>query len=315
MAELATKTGGAAAESAGTAAGQFKIFQLQMAELQETLGAALLPVIDAMLPLLRSAASLAAENTGAIKILVGVIAALAAGILIANAAMKAYAAASAIVKAATAAWTAVQWLLNAALSANPIGIVIVAIAALVAGIIVAYKQSETFRSIVTSALNAVAGAAKVVAAAFGSLVDAARSAFAWIKEHWQLGLFAFGPIGAAVLLIVRNFETLRSVAVSVFGAIQSAIESVAGAIASVISAVERLLGAISRIRIPKIDLPGPLLAPVPSVSPAGARAGPGSYASSSGGITVNVSGAIDPEGTARAIERVLRGHHRRQGRV
>jgi hypothetical protein len=41
-----------------------------------------------------------------------------------------------------------QWLVNAALTANPIGLVVVGVAALVAGFVLAYKKSETFRSIV-----------------------------------------------------------------------------------------------------------------------------------------------------------------------
>ena len=31
--------------------------------------------------------------------------------------------------------------------------------------------------------------------------------------------------------------------------------------------------------------------------------------------TFNVSGAIDPEGTARALERMIRNHEQRQGRA
>lgn len=309
MGELATKTGGAAAESATTAAGQYKIFQVQMSELTETLGAALLPVIDALLPLLRSAASLAAENTGAIKVLVGIVAALAAGILIANAAMKAYAAGQIIVKAATAAWTAAQWLLNAALDANPIGLVILAVAALAAGLVIAYTRSATFRAIVTAALDAVAAAAKIVGAAFSSLLGAAQSAFNWIGDHWKVGLFAFGPIGAAVLLIIDNFDRLKSAAKATFDAIASAIAGISSAIQSVIDKVGDLIGAIGRIHVPHINLPGPFLAP------AGAGAGVGARSSApSPSIVINVTGAIDPEGTARAIERVLQGHARRQGR-
>lgn len=56
---------------------------------------------------------------------------------------------------ATGAMTAAQWLLNAALTANPIGLVILAVAALVAAIVVAYRKSETFRRIVDAALRAV----------------------------------------------------------------------------------------------------------------------------------------------------------------
>jgi len=57
--------------------------------------------------------------------------------------------------AATKAWAAGQWLLNAALTANPIGLVVIAIAALVAGVILAYKHSETFRDIVNGVWNAI----------------------------------------------------------------------------------------------------------------------------------------------------------------
>ena len=158
MKELAVTTGGAMAASTETAAGQMKIMQNQTNELQESLGAALLPVVEALIPVLVEFGDFAANNTGIIKILVGVVAALAAGILVANAAMKAYAAASAIVKAATAAWTAAQWLLNAALNANPIGLIVIALAALAAGIYLAYTRSETFRNIVHDAMDEVAGA-------------------------------------------------------------------------------------------------------------------------------------------------------------
>jgi hypothetical protein len=46
------------------------------------------------------------------------------------------------------ALTAAQWALNVAMSANPIGLIIIAIALLVAGIVIAYKKSATFRGIV-----------------------------------------------------------------------------------------------------------------------------------------------------------------------
>jgi len=50
-------------------------------------------------------------------------------------AILAQAAAQGVVKVATMAWTGVQWLLNVAMTANPIGVIIMAIAALIAGII------------------------------------------------------------------------------------------------------------------------------------------------------------------------------------
>jgi hypothetical protein len=316
MSELADKTGGAMADQAATASGQYAIFTNQMNELQETLGAALLPVIQALLPLLNSFAGFAAANTTAIKVLVGVVAALSAGILIANAAMKAYAAGQAIVKAATAAWTAAQWLLNAALTANPIGLVIIAVAALGAALVIAYIKSQTFRDIVKGALEAVLTAARAVATGFERLRDAAATAFNWVMNNWTKIAPLFGPIGIAIALVATHFDQLKSAATTALSAITGAISAVAGAIESVIGAVERLIGALGRIHVPHINLPGPFSLAAPS-SPRGAA--PGAYAvagpaSGGGGFTINVYGAIDPEGTARAIERVLRGHNRRQGR-
>lgn len=61
--------------------------------------------------------------------------------------------------AATGSATAAQWSLNGALAANPIGVVVIAIAALVAGFVLAWKHSETFRDIVRGALNIVKDAA------------------------------------------------------------------------------------------------------------------------------------------------------------
>ena len=52
-----------------------------------------------------------------------------------------------IAKAATAVWTGAQWLLNAALSANPIGIVVVAITALIAVIVLIATKTHWFQDI------------------------------------------------------------------------------------------------------------------------------------------------------------------------
>ncbi|MBF6326765.1 phage tail tape measure protein [Nocardia cyriacigeorgica] len=71
-------------------------------------------------------------------------------------------AAQQIASAATKAWTAIQWLWNAAMSANPLGIVIIAVTALVAAVVLAWKNSETFRNIVTGAWDAIKTAVSFV---------------------------------------------------------------------------------------------------------------------------------------------------------
>lgn len=82
--------------------------------------------------------------------------------------------------AAQKTMAAAQWLLNAAMTANPIGLVVVAIIALVAIFVIAYKKSETFRNIVNEAFSAVGrGAiemAKVGLSAFRFLTQAALDA-------------------------------------------------------------------------------------------------------------------------------------------
>ncbi|WFC01019.1 tape measure protein [Pediococcus pentosaceus] len=59
--------------------------------------------------------------------------------------------------------TAAQWLLNAALDANPIGIAVVAIGALVAGLVLAYKHIKPFREWVNKAFKSVVNFGKGIA--------------------------------------------------------------------------------------------------------------------------------------------------------
>lgn len=73
---------------------------------------------------------------------------ITAAVLVYSATMKA-------VAVATAIWEAAQAALNVVLTLNPIGLVIVAVAALTAGIIYAYKHSETFRTIFLAVFKAV----------------------------------------------------------------------------------------------------------------------------------------------------------------
>ena len=83
---------------------------------------------------------------------------------------------------ATKAAAAGQWLLNAAMSANPIGIVVIAIAALVAGFIALYNKSETFRNAVNALWDAVKGAFTKIGQTIGNIVKAVGEKFTEIKE-------------------------------------------------------------------------------------------------------------------------------------
>ena len=66
------------------------------------------------------------------------------------------------VRAGTIAYTGAQWLLNAAMNANPIGLIVIGLVALGAAIAVAWNRSETFRNIVTGAWEGIKNAVGVV---------------------------------------------------------------------------------------------------------------------------------------------------------
>lgn len=61
--------------------------------------------------------------------------------------------------AASRVMAAGQWLLNAAMNANPISLVVLALVALGAAFVIAWNKSETFRGIVTGAWNGIKDAA------------------------------------------------------------------------------------------------------------------------------------------------------------
>lgn len=113
-----------------------------------------------------------------------------------TAALLAAAAASKIVAVGLKVMVAAQWLLNAAMSANPIGLVIAALVALGIGMVALWKKSETFRTIVKGALKGVGDAGKwlwdnalrpafaaivrVWTTVVGALINGAAKAFGWV---------------------------------------------------------------------------------------------------------------------------------------
>jgi len=99
---------------------------------------------------------------------------------------------------ASKAAAAAQWLWNAAMTANPIGLIIVGIAALIAIVVLLVKHWDTVST-------------------------AVKSAFSWFQDllgkapDWLLALIF--PIG----LVIKHFDKVKAVAISVFGAVKAAI--------------------------------------------------------------------------------------------
>ena len=130
-----------------------------------------------------------ASTAATVRATIALVASRAASIQL-TAAIIASAVAQRAVALASKTWAAAQWALNVALTANPIGIVIMAIAALVAGIVLAYKRSETFRAIcdkVWAVIKKLAGIIMdALVKAFDWVIDKIKIAWDWLKKF--LGL-------------------------------------------------------------------------------------------------------------------------------
>jgi tape measure domain-containing protein len=148
--------------------------------------------------------------------------------------------------AATKAWAAAQWLLNAAMSANPIGLVIIAVVALGVAFFVLWKKSQTFRRIVTGAFNGVKNAAMAV--------------WGWIKSHWPLLVSIIGgPLGIAVVLVIKHFNQIVNFVKKLPGRIASAASGMWDGVKNAFrSAINWIITAWNNLelKIPKIKIPG-----------------------------------------------------------
>lgn len=105
------------------------------------LGQELLPLYTTFTDKLAGVAGWLGQHDSLTKGLVLTLGGLAAAVLIINAGMRVWAATQAIV-------TAAQWALNIAMDANPIGLVVLAIAAVVAGVVLMYNKFTWFRDFI-----------------------------------------------------------------------------------------------------------------------------------------------------------------------
>jgi tape measure domain-containing protein len=137
---------------------------------------------NTVIPALRDVKGWVQDNAGTIGFLTAAVTALAlpyiASVVAINAQVAAFLVQNAVMRGAaviTRAYAAAQALLNAALFANPIGLVLVALVALAAGLVVAYRRSDEFRAVVDNAWKVIREA---VAVAWDGYIRPALIAFA-----------------------------------------------------------------------------------------------------------------------------------------
>jgi hypothetical protein len=122
--------GGATAKNAETAAGKMAILKNSIGETKESIGAALLPVLEAVLPVLNQFAAWAQDNPQAFLAIAAAIGLVAAAIVATNIAM----------------------------ALNPFSLIAAGVALLVTALVVAYNKFDWFKTGVNAIINGILGA-------------------------------------------------------------------------------------------------------------------------------------------------------------
>lgn len=172
------KAAGDFARTQGSLANQTKIAKAQFDNAVATLGQKLLPIATKVVTVFNAQFLPAMQKAGdfvktkvvpALKDLgqfllenKDYLIAIGAALVAAKVGLVAYNAYVRITTAVTKAWIVVQKVLNGTMRANPIGIVVTALALLVGALVLAYRKSETFRNIVNGAFNGIKKVARAV---------------------------------------------------------------------------------------------------------------------------------------------------------
>lgn len=120
------------------------------------------------------------------------------------------------------AWSAIQVVLDAELEANPIGLVITAVALLVAAIVVIATKTHWFQDIWHAAWTAV--------------TTAFNDAYAFIKAHWPLiEDILIGPVGIAIKWIVQHWSEITQAAGTAITTVTNFFAQLPGKIMGVLS--------------------------------------------------------------------------------
>lgn len=184
---------------------------LAFGEMQESIGTALLPVILALAPAMTAVANaLAALGPALGPIAVGLVAAMVAMNLL---------------NVATVAF-------GITLSALGVGLIIIAVAALAAGLIVLVTHWDQ----VTAAFST----------GFAAIKSAALDVFNWIKANWPLLLgIITGPIGLAVVMVVTHWGTIKAAVIGAVEAIKGAVTTAWNAILGVVTTVGNAIKTVA----------------------------------------------------------------------
>ena len=153
--------------------------------------------------------------------------------------------------------TVAQWLLNAAMNANPIMLIVTLIAGLIAAVITLWNTNENFRNAVIAVWEAIKSAfgtaIEAIKGFFSGLVEGVSAAWDTICNAIQVAIMFIGEIlSAAVQIIALPFtfiwENCKEIITAAWEAIKGFVSSALEAISSTISSIwNAIVGFLSPI--------------------------------------------------------------------
>lgn len=239
-------------------------------EIGRTLKVELLqPIVEAVLPAVNNLVGFIKENLPAVKqafqdgfdtlkewapVIAGIGAAMATYFVVGK--IQAFVSAIKSGQVALKLMSAAQAALNAVMSLNPIGIVIAAIAGLVAAFVILWNKSETFRNFWTGLWETVQSAASTAAdwivSAFGSVVEfftvtipeVFNGVIDFVQENWQsLLLLIVNPFAGAFALLYEHCGAFREF---VDGFVETVKEFISKGIEATVKFFSELPGKIGK---------------------------------------------------------------------